>query len=297
MLTFRLITACLVMASAVRATGMKLERDRLVNLESADTVGLLKTRFDFQHAFEDESLLPVADLTFILGVWDGVQIEAESSHHNFTDEFGPGETRYGHNVFEGTAKWTPLDQTRGALCSLALGAGAGQTHAKLSFLDASGSRVLGYNEYRDMLTVYAVASLDLPWIVPSVGYRAVATGLQRFSDAGGTPVDRAPLAVMRDLVSRALAPRGSSAETAYAPGLGLRVKAYDSKAVKANVVADYQFGTFAGSRPAWGFGFQFMFHAPHVMMLYASNTHDDTAAESVSGGHGVHSGFRWSYRF
>ena len=226
-----------------------------------------------------------------------VHIEAESSHHNFTDEFGPGETRYGHNVFEGTVKWAPLDQTFGDPCSLAVGAGAGQTHAKLSYLDAAGSRLLGYNEYRDTLTVYAVAALDLPWVVPTVSYRAVATGLQRFSDAGGTPVRRAPLAVLRNLLSRDLPPRGSAAETAAAPGLGLRLKAYATKAVKMNVVVDYQFGTFTGLHPAWGAGLQFMFHAPHVMMLYASNTHDDTAAESVSGGHGVHSGFRWSYRF
>lgn len=299
--TVRLAVLCLAAAGTARAVGMKLERDRLVNLESPDTVGFAKTRFDFQHGFQNGTLLPVADLTLVGGLWENLQLEGEGLYHNFSDLYSRYRTEWGFNVSQVTLKWAPLDQSREDWCSLAVGAGGGQSHTKLTSLDASNTRVTAYDRRLDTYDAYAVATYETPWVVPTLSLHAVSYTTQAGGDWTG-----AARRVLGRLVSPGASDPLGRRPAAFAPGLGVRVRAYETKAVKAHVVADYQFTSFrdprdaAGksyARPAWGVGVQFLYNAPHVMMLYLSNTHGDTAAESVFGGPDTFAGFRWSYRF
>ncbi len=306
------LLCCALAAGPALAATMKLERDRLVNLESPDTVGFLGVRFDFQHNFKDYTLLPVADLTLIFGVWDNVQLEAEALIHNMdTGSFNGHRMVFQYNVTEYGIKWAILDQTKEDWFSLAVGGALGRSDIKLKIFTPS-YETLGFNPFKyHMLhrSAYAIATYDMPWITPYVGVRWVelldSRGGGPEANTGGNGWNYWTEEYDRVYTTS----RVKQVQGVTTPGLGLRIKVVEGRDAHVHLMGDFQFQSFNTSTTAnaWGAGMQFMWKSPHVYSMYVGNTHGDTAPESVYGGRSTDPNrkhkqelfytFRWSYRF
>jgi len=277
-----------VIAGPAVAAGMKLERDRLANLEGPDTVGLFKVRFDFQHNFKDYTLLPIADLVLAAGVWHSVQIQAETLLHN-EDTLNQYGTRnvFQFNVVEYGAKWAILDQTQEDWFSLAVGGAIGRSDVKYATLPppAGSTRPNPTRYHLNNRSAWGVAHWDSLWFSQYLTVKWV-----EYLDTRTNP------GVVRS-------------NRVTTPGIGERIKAWESKDLKIHVIADFQPFSFDNrySANAWGAGLQFMWGSPHIFTFFVSNTHGATASESVFGSRSfdparnraqdVFYNFRWSYRF
>ena len=258
-------------AGPAAAAGMKLERERLFTTEGPGTVGFLKRRFDFQHNFKDFTLNPAVDLTLILGVWDTIQVEGEALLHNeMVSTFNATAVRQ-YDTLETAVKWAILDQSKEDWFSLAVAGMIGRTDLKAVLKDpAFGIDGLSRHHFRN-LGAYALVHYDTRWVTPSFQ----------------VTYDR--YAIDRNGPSHALT----------TPGLGLRLKVWETRDAKVHLVGDYQLASFAlpGFHRAWGAGTQMMVGSPHVFSFFLSNTAGDTLPDVVVGVHETYYNFRCSYRF
>lgn len=282
------LVALWVTAGPAWAAGMKLERERLLNLEGPETVGLFKFRFDFQHNFKDYTLLPTADLTLGFGVWRTVQVEAEALLHNSDTSVFGSRNLFQFNVTEYGVKWAVLDQSQEDWCSLAVGGGIGRSDVKFHLVPpaATGDAPSLLKYHLNNRTAYAVAHYDTPWFAQYLSVRWVA-----YTDSRNSPTVKKENAVVT-------------------PGIGERIKLLERKELRLHLIGDFQFRSFDNrfSANAWGAGVQMMYKSPHVYSFFVSNTHGDTGPESVFGTRVFAPGpkfreqetfynFRWSYRF
>lgn len=285
-----LLAAFLLLPAPGRAAGMKLERERLVNLDGPGTPGFLKARFDFQHGFEDWTLLPIADLTLAFGVLRTVQVQAEALLHNADITVFGQRDQFQYDVTEYSVKWAILDQTKDDPCSLAVGGGIGRTDQKY-LVDPPptapfGTSPFGTTWHFNNQHAYAVVHYDLPWFTQSLGLKYVD-----FQDS------RQEAVIVHD-------------HHVLTPQIGERIKVWDAKDLKIHVIGDLATRTFPGFRTsmnAWGGGLQFLWGSPHVFSFFVSNTAGTTAPDSVYGNRTTNPDhlrdpllyytFRWSYIF
>jgi hypothetical protein len=273
-----------LVAATAGAAGMKLERERLFTMEGPETVGFGKVRFDFQHNFKDYTLNPSVDLALGFGVWDNVQVQAETLLHNLESTTFGKTTIFQYNVVNYSAKWAILDQTQDDWCSLAVGAAAGRTDNKSEFRDAiTGAHNLQRDHAFDA-GAYAVAHYDTPWYSQYLAFEYARFEAKRTDDFLGK---KNPFGIA-------------------SPGVGGRVKLYETKGFKLHAVGDYQMGIFRTFNSlskrrvalhAWGAGIQMMYNSPHVFSFYVSNTFGNTIPDALFGGLDTFYNFRWSYRF
>lgn len=253
------------------AAGMRLERERLWNLESPETVGFLKARFDFQHNFKDYTLNPIVDLTLSFGIWSTVHLEIETLLHNLEASAFDKEIIFNFNTVEYGLKWAMLDQSKEDWFSLATGIGVGRTDTRAIFRNPAKGVFERQKNHLNQQYVYGVVHYDFSRFTQTLSLRYV-----RFYNKAADEVF-----------------------VATVPGIGERVKIYEAKTMKLHLVADFQFTTFdiAGAENAWGAGMQIMYKSPHVFSFFLSNTFGDTSLESVFGVEDTFYNFRWSYRF
>lgn len=288
------LASLLTPGGPARAAGMKLERERLANLEGPETVGFGKIRFDFQHNFQDYTLLPIADLRLIGGVWDTVEVQAEVLLHNERTSLFGNETLFQFNVTEYGAKWAILDQTREDWFSLAVGGDVGRSDIKYRFTPAGPAPAVSLLKYHlNNRSAFAVAHYDTKWASQYLAVRWAYYEDSRIFDAPAPP-----------------SPAVAKFSQVTTPGLGERIKLWEGRDVRVHLIGDFQFKSFDNrfSANAWGAGLQFMAKSPHVFTTFVSNTHGDTGSESVFGSREFEPGghfrdqekfynFRWSYRF
>lgn len=290
------LTLVLFLATALlfpvggHAAGMKLERDRLANMDGPETTGLFKFRFEFQHNIQDYTLLPVADLTLAFGVWSTVQVQAEALLHNADVTVFGQRDQFQYDVTEYSVKWAILDQTKDDPFSLAATGAIGHTQQKYlidpPLAQPYGTPPFGAKWHDNNLGAWGVATYDTPWVTPYLGVKYVD---------------------YQDSRQEIYIPHDHHVTT---PQIGGRIKAYDSKDLKIHVIGDLATKTFEGfkySMNAWGGGLQFMYGSPHIFTFFVSNTYGSTMVDSIFGNRSADPAtlrdpvlfynFRWSYRF
>ncbi len=275
-------------ATRAGAAGMKLERERLINLEGPETVGLLKRRFDFQHNFKDYTLLPIAELTLTFGVWRNVQIEGKALLHNSDTSVFGSKNVFQFNVMEYGAKWAILDQSQDDWFSLATGGSLGRSDIKFELDPPVGTGLVPsrLRYHLNNRSAYSVIHYDTMWFA------------QSFTVHWASFVD-----------SRT-APNLPKVNSVISTGFGERLKLLERRDTRIHLIADFQPRSFVSkySANAWGVGTQLMVKSPHVFTFFLSNTHGDTGSESMFGTRSFEPGpnfrrqekfynFRWSYRF
>lgn len=284
------LASALLPSAPARAAGMKLERDRLANMDGPETAGQWKFRFEFQHNIQDLTLLPVADLTLAFGVWSTVQIQAEALLHNADVTVFGQRDQFQYDVTEYSVKWAILDQTKDDPFSLAATGAIGHTQQKY-LVDPPpaapfGTPPFGARWHENNLGAWGVATYDTPWVTPYLGVKYVD-----FQDSRQEAYIRHDYHVTT-------------------PQFGGRIKAYESKDLKLHAIGDFAPKTFDGfkySMNAWGGGLQFMWGSPHIFTFFVSNTFGETMVDSIFGNRSTDPAkhrdpllfynFRWSYRF
>lgn len=279
-----LVLSALLAAEAAGAAGMKLERERLFTMDGPETVGFEKVRFDFQHNFKDYTLNPSVDLALAFGVWDNVQIQAETLLHNLESTTFGKTTTFQYDSVDWSAKWAVLDQTRDDWFSLGVGATFGRTDTESKFLDPAAGVHQLQRDHNLGVGASAVAHYDTTYVS-----QYVSVQYEQYESKALSTYLKEPKVF-----------------STVSPGLGERIKLYETKNVKLHAVGEYETGIFKtyndfvkrrAALHAWAAGVQCMVGSPHIFSFFVSNTFGNTLPDNLFGGLDTFYNFRWSYRF
>jgi hypothetical protein len=261
----------LLPALRLAAAPQPLPEERLINLDSAHTVGRFKSRFDFQHAFSSGHVgaqrVPVADLAYCFGILPDLQVKVEDAFDNGEVEGGGQSAKQDSSVLEQEVKWRILNQFAGAPVSVSA--------SVLHVFSTYRTRFNGVTTSEGMFTAWsarATAQRDFGRFAQTVTAESVRISYQHPS------LTRNPAALR----------------------VGERFCFVDARKVRVDAVGDLtvaQRTDKLGFKRAWGAGVQMQVYAPHTFTFYVSNTAASTVPDDLWGYKAVFHAFRWSYRF
>lgn len=257
---------------------VRIEEERLINLDSTYTQGFLKARFDFQHSWLEGDLNPIADFTLIVGLLPRLDLQFEALPHNLKARTFDKIVESQSNAWEWALKWQVWNQHAEDPLSVAISAHYWRYDRKAKFTNLRTNTTEGPLKSHFITTGgQAIVSYDFGFVGPT----AVLKWFQRDQTHQFS----------------------QSTEEFLVPAVGAWVKLFTyKKDVIVHLVGDYHFKTVpsleaAGAKKAWGGGIRIMYHSPHIYTFFVTNNSGDLWEESIFGTEYLYYSFRWSYRF